>query len=215
MEFVRTLLIDDHPVFAQALAARLGAEPGFAVVPVAYTVQQAFVELARSRPAVTLVDLVLGGESGLAVLEHVQTHHPDTKVIMLTGVNDVDAVVEAVRRGARAWLPKSADVAHMIRVIRGVVCGEAWIPPTLLHGVLTKLTALQPADPLGALTAREREVLQCMVDGFTRPEIARRLYLSPNTVRTHAQKLLAKLDSHSVLEAMALARRAGMRPSAK
>lgn len=213
MECVRTLVIDDHPVFAQALAARLGGEPDFAVVPVAYTVEQAVAELARSRPAVTLLDLVLGPDSGLAVLEHIQTHHPDTKVIMLTGVNDVDSVVEAVRRGARAWLPKSADVAQMIRVIRGVVCGEAWIPPTLLHGVLTKLTALEPADPLRELTPREREVLQCMVDGLTRQEIARRLYLSPNTIRTHAQKLLAKLDSHSILEAVALARRAGMRPS--
>jgi DNA-binding NarL/FixJ family response regulator len=213
MEAVCTLLIDDHPVFAQALAARLGCEPDFVVVPVAHTVEQAFAELARSRPAVALVDLVLGNESGLAVLEHVQARHPDTRVIMLTGVNDVGAVVEAVRLGARAWLPKSADVAQLIRVIRGVACGEAWIPPALLHEVLTRLAALEPADPLRALTAREREVLQCMVDGLTRPEIARRLYLSPNTVRTHAQKLLTKLDSHSILEAVALARRAGMRPS--
>ncbi|MBX6748596.1 MAG: response regulator transcription factor [Micromonosporaceae bacterium] len=213
MERVRTLLVDDHPVFAQALAVRLSGEPGITVVPVAHTVDQAVAELARSRPEVALVDLVLGRQSGLTVVEHIRTNHPETKVIMLTGVNDLDTVVEAVRRGARAWLPKSADVAHMIRVIRGVLCGEAWIPPLLLQGVLTRLAAPEPVDPLGALTAREREVLQCVVDGLPRQEIARRLYLSPNTVRTHVQKVLTKLDSHSILEAVALARRAGMRPS--
>jgi DNA-binding NarL/FixJ family response regulator len=213
VEAVRTLLVDDHPVFAQALAARLGKEPDLAMVPVAHGVDQALAELARSRPTVMVVDLMLGNESGLAILEYVQARHQDTKVIMLTGAHDVDAVVAAVRRGARAWLPKSADIADMIRVIRGVSRGEAWIPPALLHGVLARLTAPEPADPLCELTPREREVLQCMVDGLTRPEIAQRLYLSTNTVRTHAQKVLSKLDSHSVLEAVSRARRAGMQPS--
>jgi two-component system NarL family response regulator len=215
MEALRTLLVDDHPVFAQALAARLGNEPDLAVIPVAHTVGQALAELAHSRPTVILLDLMLGEESGLTVLEHAHAQYPDTKVIMLTGVDGVDAVIDAVRRGARAWLPKSVDIAQLIRVIRGVARGEAWIPPTLLRGVLTRLTEPDPADPdpLEALTPREREVLQCMVDGLPRAEIARRLYLSTNTVRTHAQNLLVKLDSHSVLEAVAIAQRAGMRQS--
>lgn len=209
------LLVDDHPVFAQALAARLGGEPDLAVVPLAHTVGQALAELARSRPTVIVLDLVLGEESGLTVLEHAQTGYPDTEVIMLSAVDRVDVVVEAVRRGVRAWLPKSIDVAQLIHVIHGVARGEAWLPPALLRAVLTRLAEPEPAnpDPLEALTAREREVLQCMIDGLPRAEIARRLYLSPNTVRTHAQNLLVKLDSHSILEAVAIAQRAGMRQS--
>ena len=214
MEALRVLLVDDHPVFAQALAARLGSEPGLAVLPVAHTVGQALAELTRSRPTVVVLDLMLGAESGLTVLERAQAY-PDTEVIMLSAVDDVEPVVQAVWRGARAWLPKSVDVAHLIRVIHGVARGEAWIPPALLRSVLTRLTAPEPGepDPTGALTAREREVLQCMIDGLPRAEIARRLYLSPNTIRTHAQNLLVKLDSHSVLEAVAIAQRAGMRQS--
>lgn len=215
MDAVRVLLVDDHPVFAHALAARIGSEPDLAVGPVAHTVGQALAELARGRATVIVLDLMLGSESGLAVLEHARTEYPDTKVIMLTAVDSVDAVVEAVRRGAGAWLPKSVDVAQLIRVIHGVARGEAWIPPALLGAVLTRLTEPDPAgpDPLAPLTAREREVLQCMVDGLSRAEIARRLYLSTNTVRTHAQSLLIKLGGHSALEAVAIAQRAGMHQS--
>lgn len=215
MEPLPVLLVDDHPVFAEALAARLASEPDLTVVPVAHTLGQALAELARSRPAVIVLDFALGEQSGLALLEQVRAEHRQTRAIILSAVDSVDAVVEAVRRGARAWLPKSVDVAYLVRVVRGVARGEAWIPPTLLGPVLTRLAGPDPArpDPLAALTPRERDVLQCMVDGLSREAIARRLYLSVNTVRTHVQNLLAKLDCHSVLQAVALAQRCGMRQS--
>lgn len=209
------LLVDDHPVFAEALATRLASEPDLDVLPVAHTVAQAITELARSQPTVVVLDVRLREESGLAVLDHVGDQHRDTKVIILTAVESVDIVVDAVRRGARAWVPKYVDVAQLIRVIHEVVRGGAWIPSGVLGAVLTRL--LEPgsaeSDPLATLTAREREVLQCMVDGLSRAEIAKRLYLSMNTVRTHANNLLTKLGSHSVLEAVAIAQRAGMRQS--
>ncbi|MGH8967660.1 MAG: response regulator transcription factor, partial [Actinomycetes bacterium] len=93
-----------------------------------------------------------------------------------------------------------------------------WIPPEVLGEVLRRVVA-GDAEPeagrrmLAVLTPREREVLQCMVDGLGRAEIAGRLGLSANTVRTHTQNLLAKLDTHSALEAITLAMRCGMRPS--
>lgn len=215
MEPLAVLLVDDHPVFAEALAARLEREPGLTVVPVAHTLTQALAQLAHSRPAVVVLDFALGDQSGLALLDRVRAEHRETRTIVLSAVDSVDAVVEALRRGARAWLPKSVDVAQLVRVVRGVACGEAWIPPALLGPVLTRLVGPDPGgpDPLAALTSREREVLQCMIDGQSREAIARRLYLSVNTVRTHMQNLLAKLDCHSVLQAVAVAQRCGMRQS--
>lgn len=155
-------------------------------------------------------------DDGLACVDEARAHHPGCQVAVLTAASDPELVVDAVRRGARAWLPKTVDTAHLLRVLRGVARGESWIPPDLLGHVLGRLTA-QPApaepDPMATLTARERDVLQCAVDGLSKLEIARRLFLSPNTVRTHTHNMLGKLPAHSMLEAVYFARRHGMRPS--
>ena len=134
---------------------------------------------------------------------------------MLTAGAAVEDVLTALTRGARAWLPKTIDSDRLVRVVRGVYRGEAWLSPDLLGRVLSELTsrASEQHNPLTVLTARESEVLQCMVDGLSRPEIALRLGLSANTVRTHTQNLIAKLGVHSTLESVALALRHGLRSS--
>jgi DNA-binding NarL/FixJ family response regulator len=216
MEVIRTLVVDDHPLFAETLAVRLSREPDLEVLPVAGDSGRALALLSSQSPAVVLLDLVLGTESGLNLLEEIAAIWPDVSVVMLTGVSAADQVVEAVRRGASAWLPKTVDGQQLVRVIRGVFRGESWIPPDLLRHVLRQLTAVPPdagPDPLDRLTARERSILQCAIDGLSRPDIARKLFLSPNTVRTHRQNLLGKLEVHSTLEAVSLGLRYGMRPS--
>jgi two-component system NarL family response regulator len=217
MNVIRTLLVDDHRLFVESLAARLAREPDLEVLPATGDPEQALRLVRTLSPAVLVLDLLLGSANGMSVLDEVRVAHPDCRVIVLTGVSSGDQVVEAVRRGARAWLPKTVDSAHLVRVIRGVYRGESWIPPELLGYVLQQLISGPPAarrhDPLTVLTARERDVLQCAVDGLSKPDIARRLFLSPNTVRTHTQNMLAKLAAHSMLEAVTLARRHGMRPS--
>jgi DNA-binding NarL/FixJ family response regulator len=216
MKAIRTLLVDDQRLFAETLAARLNREPDLEVLAVAHDRKQAVALFHSLSPAVVLLDLILGSANGLTVLDEVRASDPECPVVVLTGVSDGDQVVDAVRRGARAWLPKTVGADQLVQVIRGVVRGESWIPPDLLAYVLRQLTAGQPVagpDPVAALTARERDVLQCAVDGLSRPEIARRLYLSPNTVRTHTHNLLSKLPAHSMLEAVSLARRHGMRPT--
>jgi DNA-binding NarL/FixJ family response regulator len=212
---VSVLVIDDHTLFADAVQARLSREPDFRPVLVAYGAEQARARLATA-PAVVVLDVAMGAVSGLDLLEDIGRLSPQTKVIMLTAVESVDAVLTALRRGARAWLPKTVDADHLVRVIRGVSGGEAWLAPALLGRVLTALVAapaVAAPDPLDALTGREREVLQCMVDGLSRAEIAVRLRVSANTVRTHTQNLLAKLGVHSTLESVALALRHGLRAS--
>ncbi|GIG61524.1 hypothetical protein Lfu02_58960 [Longispora fulva] len=207
------LLVDDHPVFAEALATRLAAEPDIEVLPVVSDSAGALAAIAREQPDVVLLDLVLGEDSGLTVLERIRARYPAIKVVMVTAVEDPDQTVAAVRGGAAAWLPKSVGAEELVRVLRGVVRGEAWMPPRLLALVLDRLTRPPDfdRDPLAVLTDREREVLRCMVDGLSRAEIAAKLYVSTNTARTHTQNILTKLHCHSVLEAVSLARRHGMR----
>jgi DNA-binding NarL/FixJ family response regulator len=209
---ISVLVVDDHTLFADALQTRLAREPGLGPVSVAYGAREAQVHVAARRPAVVVLDVLLGDDSGLDLILPICELSPDSRVVMLTGVQSVDAVCTALSRGARAWLPKTVDTDHLVRVVRGVYRGEAWVAPELLGRVLTALTerAVEPErDPLAGLTRREREVLQCLADGLDRAEIARRLRISANTVRTHIQNLIVKLDVHSTLECVALALRYG------
>jgi DNA-binding NarL/FixJ family response regulator len=219
MDPTRVLIVDDHLLFAEALAARLGREPDLVILPIAPDVRRALALVTTERPHVLALDLMLGAESGLDVLDHVRERYPDIRVVMLTAVSDIDSMVQAVRRGAVGWLPKTESADLVARVVRSAARGGGWVPPEVLGEVLRRLVANEAPDSgsqlLSGLTPREREVLQCMVDGLNRAEIADRLALSANTVRTHTQNLLAKLDLHSALEAITLAMRAGMRPQTR
>jgi DNA-binding NarL/FixJ family response regulator len=215
---IRVLLVDDHALFAEALSARLSREPGLLILPIAVDLRRAFALVATEQPHVIVLDMMLGAENGLEVLDHVQRRHPDMRVVVLSAMSDVDAIVHAVRRGAVGWLSKTEGADLVARVIRSVARRGGWIPPDLLGDVLRRLRTREEEPNAGSrlpagLTPREREVLQCMVDGLNRAEIAGHLGLSANTVRTHTQNLLAKLHIHSALEAITLAMRAGMRPS--
>ncbi|MFS2294453.1 MAG: response regulator transcription factor [Actinomadura sp.] len=218
MQPIRVLIVDDHALFAEALAARLGREPDLVILPIAPDARRALALTATERPHVLVLDLTLGAENGLEVLDRVRKAHPDVRVVVLTAMSDLDAMVQAVRRGAVGWLEKTESADLVARVIRSAARRGGWIPPDVLGEVLRRLLSGDAEPAAGArllagLTPREREVLQCMVDGLGRAEIAERLGLSANTVRTHTQNLLSKLDMHSALEAITFAMRAGMRPS--
>jgi DNA-binding NarL/FixJ family response regulator len=136
------------------------------------------------------------------------------RVIMLGRVPDVAYVVEALRAGVRGWVPKEESIEHLLEVIWGVMRGETWLPPLVVSGVLGILldAGCEPSGsqkhPLASLTPRELEVLSYLVQGVSRREVAERMHLSANTVRSHLQNLMAKLGVHTTLEAVALARRA-------
>jgi DNA-binding NarL/FixJ family response regulator len=220
MQPIRVLIVDDHALFAEALAARLGREPDLVILPVAPDGRRALALAATEGPHVIVLDMTLAVENGLDVLDQVRERHPDVRVVVLTAMSDLDAMVQALRRGAVGWLSKTESADLVAQVIRSAARRGGWIPPDLLGDVLRRLLDDRPGPGGGAqlladLTPREREVLQCMVDGLNRAEIAGRLGLSANTVRTHTQNLLAKLDMHSALEAITLAMRAGMRPSTR
>jgi DNA-binding NarL/FixJ family response regulator len=213
---ISVLVVDDHALFADTLQARLAQEPGLGPVSVAYSARDAVDRVAQSGPDVVVLDVVLDQASGLDVVQDMLAASPSSKILMLTAVDSVDDVVTALSRGARGWLPKTATTDHLIWAIRGVYRGEAWLQPALLGRVLNDLTERATAprtNPLDGLSPREYEVLQCMVDGLKRAEIAARLGVSGNTVRAHVQNLISKLGVHSTLESVALALRSGMRAS--
>src|SRR3954447_1271269 len=135
----RVLLVDDHALFVEALAARLCREPDLEGLPVAHDERSAYAMLWTPAPAVVVLDVALGTDSGLDVLDRVTAEHPGVRVVMLTGSTSPELVVESVRRGASAWLPKTCGGDQLVSVIRGVARGESWIPPELLGAVLRQL----------------------------------------------------------------------------
>ncbi len=216
MRSLRVLIVDDHRAFAEALAARLSLEPDLDVVGVAHEGTQA-ISLARAvHPDVVTLDLDLGGEDGVALAQQFATLASPPSVVFVSGVSDAAHTVRAVRAGALSWVTKDAAIADLVTAVRGAARGESHISPALLTVVLRDLVAGPEQDDslLGSLTEREREVLGCLVGGLDRRAIAAALFLSPNTVRTHIQNLLTKLDVHTSLEAAAFARQHGVRPKA-
>lgn len=166
------------------------------------------------------VDLLLtyvapGQRDTMAMLPELLTHHPGLGVVGLSECQDPALIRSAVTGGVRGWLEPEASVDQMLRVMRGVARGETWIHPRLMTPLLdTLLAAREKRDRsehvLARLSARELDVLRCLAQGMSRQEIADRFFLSPHTVRTHINHLLRKLDVHSTLAAVAIARQAGL-----
>lgn len=211
----RVVVVDDHPIFAEALRERLSAEPDINVVATAADGRSALTAVATLQPDVVTLDIHLGDEDGVAVGAQLLDVAPRLLLIAVTCVDDPRVAVEAVWAGVRAWVPKDMGVDFLLSAIRGAVQGHSWFAPAMLGQVLPLLAGRGSVNRYGerltALTDRERQILECLVDGLDRRAIADRLSLSVNTVRTHVQSVLTKLHVHSSLEAVALALSAGLR----
>jgi DNA-binding NarL/FixJ family response regulator len=208
---IRVLIVDQHLAFRDALATRLQTEPDVAVLAKAHSAEFAASVLVGRPADVILLDADLPDRSAIAFCSEMVKRPDPPRIIMLSAASEPERIVAAVRAGAAAWIRKDESVDHLLSVIRGVVRGESWLPPRELGVVLHLLIENQEHrrdsdDLLAALTPRERDVLFLLVEGAGRNEVAKRLQLSANTVRTHLQSLMWKFGVHSTLEVVALAR---------
>ncbi len=211
---IRVAIVDDHQIFSDALMMRLQAEPDLHVVGTAASPGEALALVAGQHVDVIILDLVLGEADGLSLCRDLRRREPGAAVIVVTGAADARRLAEAVRAGARGWVSKMDPVERLNIAIRGVARGESHIPPDLLTHLLDALVhgglpGGGDRDGLSRLSDRERDVLACLAEGLSRREIGERLGVSPNTVRTHVQSILHKLEIHSALTAVAIARRSG------
>jgi DNA-binding NarL/FixJ family response regulator len=206
------LVVDDHVAFAEALAAVLDDVPGFQAFE-ATTITEAQQVLDGQEVDVVLLEVDLNGDDGIGFARRARSAKPDLRVVAVTASEDQNRIVKAVRVGVSGWVPKDEPIEYLVCVVNGVLRGETWIPPRLLTQVLAELFSAQRDargldQRLTTLSKREREVLDCLTRGMKKDEIARHLCVSRNTVRTHIQNILGKLGVHSILAAIALARRA-------
>jgi NarL family two-component system response regulator LiaR len=207
---VRVLLVDDQQMLVEALAAKLSATPDIVVVGHCTTHDPQLGGLAMvARPDVITVEVAQAGEAA-SLLTMFRTAWPPARFVVLTGSHDPDQAVETARAGADGWVSKESSIEELIHALRCVARGHASFPSEYLGRVLGELRAdvgrvQRREGPLETLTPRERDVLMCLAQGCSRAEIAAELGMSAHTVRTHTNKIFAKLGVHSRLEAVALA----------
>jgi DNA-binding NarL/FixJ family response regulator len=152
---------------------------------------------------VALIDIRMPRLGGIEVARRSVTSAPNTAVILYTAYGDRALLTEALDAGARGFVLKEAPLADLARAIELVARGGTYVDPVLA----SFLASVQTADKLPALTQRERDVLRLLADGFSNEEIGKRLFISPETVRTHVRKAMDKLDADTRTQAVATALR--------
>ncbi|WP_256840885.1 response regulator [Ornithinimicrobium cryptoxanthini] len=204
------VIVDDHPVFRQGLRALLG-ELNVDVVAEAADGAAAVELVLALRPDLVLMDLQMPGLGGVEATRRIIDRAPDTKVLVLTMVDDDHAVLAAVQAGALGYLLKGAGLDEIGRTLEAVSAGQG----VYSAGVARRLRSLFTADssvttPFPSLTGRERDVLALIAEGMGNPDIARRLYLSDKTVRNYVSTIFTKLGVTTRAEAIVAAREAGL-----
>jgi DNA-binding NarL/FixJ family response regulator len=198
------LIVDDHPVVRQGLRVLLDVHDGIEVTGEAADGAEALAMAAEQAPDVILLDLKLPGLDGIAVLRELRARGTASRVLVLTSGNDPTQVSLALRSGASGFLYKDVDPDALVRAIRAVHDGNMLLAPGAAGSLVPSggaapapggwLPARPPGwDGLGALTAREREVLGQLACGLSNREIARLLHVSEKTVKTHVSSILVKL----------------------
>ena len=196
------MIVDDHTLFAEAIQMSLEGV-GVKVVASVTTGHAAIAAVRGTAPDVVVMDLGLPDQSGLAAGRTILDEWPDAKILALTALNDRATADEALRIGFRGYLTKDTPVDQFANAIHAVMDGQLILPYRLAP--TTRRSVDNAAVLAGHLTHRERQVLELLVQGADGRTIAATLGINDNTVRTHIQSILTKLQVHSRLEAAAFA----------
>src|SRR6266571_3248370 len=207
----RVLLVDDHELVRQGVAAMLLNADGIEVVGEARTGREAIEATRRELPDVILMDVRMPDMDGLEATKKIKEERPRTAVVMLTMHENPAYLREAVRAGAAGYLLKDVSREELVDAIRQVATGGAFIESQMLKGMLSEM---KPQGPVPAaarnLTKREREILSLVAEGMSNREIAERLVLSPETVKSHVAAILEKLGVSDRKQAAIYAVRNGL-----
>jgi DNA-binding NarL/FixJ family response regulator len=199
------LLVDDHQIFGELLGDALTAN-GMAVVGLCGTLAEALDAVAAALPDVVILDHNLPAGSGAGGVAALKRRAPRTRVLMLTAAEQHSVLQEAMDAGCDGFITKRNSVAAVIAAVGDVLRGGTPISPDVAGGLVGRRSRSVGGD----LTRREADVLQLVGAGLSNQDIAGELRISVNTVRNHVQRVLAKLDAHSKLEAVAIAARNGL-----
>jgi DNA-binding NarL/FixJ family response regulator len=197
---VRVMVVDDHPMWRDAVERDLAAA-GHEVVAVAADGREALARFAAAAPQVVVLDLQIPEPNGVQVTGQVVAHDPQVRVLILSASGEQADVLEAIKAGATGYLVKSASSAELINAVERVAAGDTVFTPGLAGLVLGEFRRMaegpQDDDPVDQLTERETEILKMVAKGMSYKQIAQRLVLSHRTVQNHVQNTLRKLQMNN------------------
>jgi DNA-binding NarL/FixJ family response regulator len=198
---ITTLIVDDHEVVREGLRLSLSRAPNIRVVGEASDGASA-VELAeRRKPDVVIMDVRMPGMDGLEATRLLAERAPECKVLIFTAFSERSLLTRGLESGAKGYILKEAPHQTLVRAIEKVAQGEGYVDPALMPAFLTG------KDTGDMLTTREREILQLLADGLSNADVAGRLFISQETVKSHVRHILTKLEADTRTHAVAIALR--------
>ena len=201
MAKIRVVVVDDHTLIRQGIVGLLNSQPDIEVVGEAGDGHEALAAAIELAPDVLLMDISMPGMSGLAATAEVKARRPDVHVLILTIHDREDYLFQALRAGASGYVLKGADVQDLLAAVRSAYRGQVYLYPSIAGALvadhLRRARSGEDRATDGGLSDREREILQLIAQGKTTAQIATELFLSPHTVQSHRDHIMAKLDLHS------------------
>ena len=218
---IRVLLVDDHALIRTGNALVLEATDDLVVAGEASTGEEAVALVPSLAPDVVLMDVRMPGMGGIEATRRIVATRPRTRVVVLTTFDLDEYAFAALQAGASAFLLKSAPAGRLVDAIRTVADGDAVLEPRITRRLVEAFVATRPAgdtpegsvDPRTALSPRELDVFLGIAGGLSNPEIATRLHLAVPTVKTHVNRILAKLQARDRVHLVILARENGVVPA--
>ncbi|MBS3947775.1 MAG: response regulator transcription factor [Dethiobacter sp.] len=214
MRKIRVLVVDDHTIVREGICALLGLSPEMDVVGEASNGVEALEMVRKIKPDVVLMDIAMPVMDGLEATRRLAREFPETKILALTQYDDREYVFQIIEAGARGFISKTVASADLVTGVRAVSRGDSFLSPTvakfLVDDFQREAVGRRSLDPYEQLTDREREILRLLAEGYTTPEIAEMLVISPKTVEGHKTRLMGKLDLHNRVELVKYAVRKGI-----
>jgi DNA-binding NarL/FixJ family response regulator len=200
---IRCVVVDDHTAVREGVKMILARDPELVVVGDAPSGEAAVDVVDRRLPDVVVMDVRMRNMDGLEATRRITAAHPTIGVVLYTAHGERGLLSEALDCGARGYVLKDAPPDDVVRAVKTVAGGGAYVEPTLASDLVTP----RATDRLPTLSAREREILGMLANGSSNPDIAARLFISPETVRTHVRNAMGKLEADTRTQAVALALR--------
>ncbi|MBG0816612.1 response regulator transcription factor [Planomonospora sp. ID82291] len=205
---IRVVLVDDHEVVRRGVAALLDSEDDIQVVGEAGTAESAVTRITALQPDVAVLDVRLPDGSGVDVCREVRSRLPGLACLMLTSFADDDALFDSVMAGASGYVLKQIHGSDLVGAVRTVASGQSLLDPQTTASMLARLRDQESRkDPLSALSAQERQILDLIGEGLTNRQIGERMFLAEKTVKNYVSNLLGKLDMQRRTQAAALVTR--------
>ncbi|NJR50029.1 MAG: response regulator transcription factor [Leptolyngbyaceae cyanobacterium CSU_1_3] len=207
---LRILIVEDDPMMQLGLEQSLEDYPQLTIVAQASDGYLAVEAALKHKPDLIVMDIGLPRQDGIAATQQIKAALPEVRVVMLTSHTAETEIIAALSSGADAYCIKGSDVNRLLAAIGAAQEGATYLDPQIARRVVEHLKPPIVNNNVGQLSQRELEVLKLMVEGYSNPEIAAALYLSPNTIKTHMRGIMNKLSVDDRVQAAVVALRAGL-----